>query len=117
MVNIQDGAVLHGLYGKSKVEIGSNVTVGHNAIIHGALIHDNVLIGMGAIVLDNTEVGSGSIVAAGSVVLERTKIEPGTLWAGVPAKFIKKLDPEKSMEMINYLSKNYVVYAEWYKKG
>src|SRR6187455_3675019 len=83
-VNIQDGAVIHCTYQRSKTIIGNNVSIGHNAIVHGCTVHDNVLIGMGAIVMDNAEVGSNSIIAAGAVVLEGTHIEPGTIYAGVP---------------------------------
>jgi len=91
-VNVQDGAVIHCTYEKHPVNIGNNVSIGHNAIVHGCTIEDNVLIGMGSIVMDNVLVGEGSIVAAGAVVLENTKIEPGSLYAGVPAKRIKSID-------------------------
>ena len=87
-VNIQDGSVLHTLYQKSTIEIGDDVSIGHNVTIHGAKIRDFALIGMGAVVMDDAEVGSGAIVAAGSVVLARTKIGPTELWGGAPAKFI-----------------------------
>ena len=113
-VNIQDGAVLHTLYQKSKVIMGNNVSVGHKAVIHGATIHDNVLIGIGAIILDYAEIGQGSIIAAGSVVLEGTKVEPDSLWAGVPAKFIKKVDPAQAKEMIEKIANNYIFYSSWY---
>jgi carbonic anhydrase/acetyltransferase-like protein (isoleucine patch superfamily) len=85
-VNIQDGAVLHCTYEKTKVHLGNNVSIGHNAIVHGCTIHDNVLVGMGAIVMDNVEIGSNTIIAAGAVVLEGTKVESGSIYAGVPAK-------------------------------
>lgn len=113
-VNIQDGAIVHTLYQKSKVILGNNVSVGHAAVVHGAVVADYVLIGIGAIILDHVMIGEGSIVAAGSVVLEGSKIEPGSLWAGVPAKFIKKVDPLQSKEMIEKISENYLVYASWY---
>ena len=97
-VNIQDGSVLHTLYQKSVIEIGNHVSVGHNVTIHGATVKDYALIGMGATVLDHAVVGEGAIVAAGSLVLSNTVIEPGSIWGGVPAKFIKKVDPEQAKE-------------------
>ena len=93
-VNIQDGSVLHTLYQKSTIEIGDNVSVGHNVTIHGATVKDNALIGMGATLLDHVVVGEGAIVAANALVTSGTIIEPGTLWGGIPAKFIKKVDPK-----------------------
>jgi len=114
-VNIQDGAVLHTLYQKSVIVIGDNVTIGHNVVIHGAEIKSNVLIGMGAIVMDQVVVGENSIVAAGSVVLEGTIIEEGSIYAGAPAKFIKKIDVRHSQEMIQKIANNYLMYASWYK--
>lgn len=114
-VNIQDGAVLHTLYQKSVVEIGDNVSVAHNAIIHGAKIESNVLIGMGAIVMDHSVVGHNSIVAAGSVVLSNTIIEPNSIWGGNPAKKIKDIDPIQSAEMIQKIARNYSMYASWYQ--
>ena len=113
-VNIQDGSVLHTLYEKSTIKIGNHVSIGHNVTIHGACIHDYALIGMGATVLDHVVVGEGSIVAAGSLVLSNTTIEPGSLWAGVPAKFIKKVDPEQSKELNQKIAHNYHMYASWY---
>lgn len=115
-VNIQDGAVLHTLYQKSVVEIGDHVSVGHNVTIHGACIKDYALIGMGATVLDNAVIGEGAIVAAGALVLSNTIIEPGTLWAGVPAKFVKKVDPEQAKELNQKIANNYLFYASWYKE-
>jgi carbonic anhydrase/acetyltransferase-like protein (isoleucine patch superfamily) len=115
-VNIQDGSVLHTLYERSVVEIGNDVSVGHNVTIHGAKIHDGALIGMGATVLDYAEVGEGAIVAAGALVLSRTVIEPGTLWAGVPAKFIKKVPPEQSKELNQKIANGYLMYAQWFKE-
>ena len=114
-VNIQDGAVLHCLYEKSKIEIGNNVTIGHNVIIHGATLKDNVLVGMGAIIIDHAIVGENSIIAAGAVVLEGTIIEPGSIYAGVPAKFIKKVNPEQAAEMNIKIANNYLMYASWFK--
>ena len=114
-VNIQDGSVLHTLYQKSVVEIGNNVSVGHNVTIHGATIKDGALIGMGATVLDHAIVGEGAIVAAGALVLSNTIIEPGSLWAGVPAKFIKKIPPEQSRELNEKIANGYLMYASWFK--
>ncbi len=113
-VNIQDGSVLHTLYGKSVIEIGDNVSVGHNVTLHGCKVCDNALIGMGAVVLDNAVVGEGAIVAAGSVVLSNTVIEPFSLWAGSPAKKIKAVSPEQSQELNQRIAKNYNTYASWY---
>lgn len=114
-VNIQDGAILHCTYQKTKVSIGNNVSIGHNAIVHGCTIHDNVLIGMGAIVMDNVEIGSNSIIAAGAVVLENTKIEPGSIYAGIPAKKVKDVSIELINGEINRVANNYVQYASWFK--
>ncbi len=113
-VNIQDGSVLHTLYQKSTIEIGNDVSIGHNVTIHGAKIHDFALIGMGAVVMDDVEVGSGAIVAAGATVLSRTKIGPNELWGGSPAKFIKMLEPEKAREMNHKIAHNYLFYSKWY---
>ena len=113
-VNIQDGSVLHTLYKKSTIEIGDDVSIGHNVTIHGAKIHDLALIGMGAVVMDDAEVGEGAIVAAGSVVLSRTKIGPNELWAGAPAKFVKPVDPEQSREINQRIARNYISYSRWY---
>lgn len=116
-VNIQDGTVLHCLYKRSVIEIGNNVSIGHNVVIHGARIEDNVLVGMGAIILDNAVVGENSIIAAGALVLADTVIEPGSIWGGVPAKFIKKTDTEQNREMIERIAENYLMYAGWYRDG
>ncbi len=113
-VNIQDGSVLHTLYQKSTIEIGNDVSIGHNVVIHGAKIRDYALIGMGAVVMDDAEVGEGALVAAGSVVLSRTKIGPHELWAGAPAKFVKMVEPEKAKEMNVKIAKNYLMYSQWY---
>ena len=115
-VNIQDGSVLHTLYQKSVVEIGNDVSVGHNVTIHGATIKDGALIGMGSTVLDHAVVGEGAIVAAGSLVLSNTVIEPGSIWGGVPAKFIKKVDPEQAKELNQKIAHNYLMYSSWYKE-
>lgn len=113
-VNIQDGAVLHTLYEKSTIEIGDYVSVGHNVTIHGAAIRDYALIGMGAVVLDHAEIGAGAIVAAGALILSNTKVEPYTIWAGVPAKKVKDVDPEQSREINQKIAHNYAMYASWY---
>lgn len=115
-VNIQDGSVLHTLYQKSTVEIGDDVSVGHNVTIHGAKIENGALIGMGSVVLDHAVIGEGAIVAAGSVVLSGTQVEPGSIYAGVPAKFVKKVDPEQSKEINQKIAKNYLMYSSWFKE-
>lgn len=114
-VNIQDGTVLHCLYQKSVIEIGDNVSIGHNVVIHGAKINENVLIGIGAIILDDAEIGENSIVAAGALVLAGTVIGPGSIWGGVPAKFIKNIEPDQTKNMIERIADNYLMYAGWYK--
>lgn len=113
-VNIQDGSVLHTLYQKSTIEIGNDVSVGHNVTLHGCKIHDFALIGMGAVVMDDVVVGSGALVAAGSVVLSRTQIGPNELWGGAPAKFIKMVEPEKARELNQKIARNYLMYSKWY---
>ena len=113
-VNIQDCSVLHTLYKKSTIEIGNDVSIGHNVTVHGAKIHDYALIGMGAVVMDDAEVGEGALVAAGSVVLSKTKIGPHELWGGCPAKFIKMMEPEKSRELNQKIAHNYLFYSRWY---
>lgn len=115
-VNIQDGSVLHTLYEKSVVEIGNDVSIGHNVTLHGACVKDNALIGMGATLLDNSVIGEGAIVAAGALVLANTIIEPNTLWAGVPAKFIKKVDPKQSKELNQKIANGYLMYSSWFKE-
>ena len=115
-VNIQDGSVLHTLYQKSTIEIGDYVSVGHNVTFHGACNKDYALIGMGSTILDQVVVGKGAIVAAGALVLSGTIIEPNTLWAGVPAKYVKAVDPEQSKEMNQRIAHNYAMYASWYKE-
>ena len=113
-VNIQDGSVLHTLYQKSTIDIGDDVSIGHNVTIHGAKIRNFALIGMGSVVMDDAEVGEGAIVAAGAVVLSRTKIGPNELWGGAPAKFIKMVDPEQAREMNIKIARNYLMYSKWY---
>ncbi len=114
-VNIQDGSVLHTLYEKSVIEIGNHVSIGHNVTLHGAIVKDYALIGMGATVLDHAVVGEGAIVAAGSLVLSNTVIEPGSIWGGVPAKFIKRVEPEQAKELNRKIAHNYLMYSQWYE--
>lgn len=112
-VNIQDGAIIHCTYLKCPTVIGNNVSIGHRALVHGCTIEDNVLIGMGAIVMDNVYVEKNAIVAAGAVVLENTRIESGSIYAGVPAKKVKEMSPEHFKELNERIANNYVMYAEW----
>lgn len=114
-VNIQDGAVIHCTYQKTKTIIGNNVSIGHNAIVHGCTLHDNVLIGMGSIIMDNAEIGSNSIIAAGAVVLEGTRIESGVIYGGVPAKKIKDIPEDLIKGQIDRIANNYLHYASWFK--
>lgn len=115
-VNIQDQAVIHCTYQKAKTVIGNNVSIGHAAIVHGCTLHDNVLIGMGAIVMDHAIIGENSMIAAGAVVLENTIVEPGSIWAGSPARKIKQMTPEHFKELNERISKNYLMYSKWYLK-
>lgn len=115
-VNIQDGAVIHCTYKKTKTILGNNVSIGHNAIIHGCLVHDNVLIGMGAIVMDNCEIGSNSIIAAGAVLTEGTVVPSGCIYAGIPAKKVKDISQELINGEINRIADNYLMYSSWFKK-
>ena len=114
-VNVQDGAIIHCTYLKAGTFIGNNVSIGHNAIVHGCVIEDNVLVGMGSIVMDHSKIGSNSIIAAGAVVLENTVVEPGSIYAGIPAKKIKNIPQELVKGEINRIAANYVMYAEWFK--
>ena len=114
-VNIQDGAVIHATYKKASTHIGNNVSVGHNAIVHGCLIQDNVLIGMGSIVMDHCEIGSNSIIAAGAVVPQGTIVPSGSIYAGIPAKKIKSLTEDLQKNELERIAKNYVLYASWFK--
>lgn len=114
-VNIQDGAIIHCTYKKAATIIGNNVSVGHNAIVHGCTIKDNVLIGMGAIVMDRVIVENNSIIGAGSVVLEGTHIESGTIYTGVPAKKVKDLNENQTIRLINRIANNYVMYSSWFQ--
>ncbi len=115
-VNVQDGAIIHCTYQKTHTSIGNNVSIGHNAIVHGCIIHDNVLVGMGAIIMDNCVVGSNCIIAAGAVVLEGTKIEAGCIYAGVPAKKVKDISQELIAGEINRIADNYIMYSGWFKE-
>jgi carbonic anhydrase/acetyltransferase-like protein (isoleucine patch superfamily) len=115
-VNIQDGAVLHATYLKSPTNIGNNVSIGHNAIVHGCTIHDNVLVGMGAIIMDDCVVESNSIIAAGAVVTKNTRVESGSIYAGVPAKKVKDISKELISGEIDRIANNYVKYSSWFKE-
>lgn len=122
-VNVQDGAVIHCTFENlaagqagTKTVIGNNVSIGHNALVHGCTIHDNVLIGMGAIVMDNCEIGSNTIIAAGAVVLEGTKVESGVIYAGVPAKKVKDINQKLINGEINRIANNYILYSSWFKE-
>ena len=116
--NIQDGAVIHTLFDGSKnpsqTHIGNDVSVGHNAVIHGAIIEDNCLIGMGATILDNAVVASGCIIAANALVLSNSKLEPNSVYAGVPAKKVKEVTPEQREIIIARIARDYRMYASWY---
>ena len=114
-VNIQDGAVIHATYEKTKTIIGNDVSIGHNAIVHGCILKDNVLVGMGSIVMDNCIVESNSIIAAGSVVTQNTHVPAGTIYAGIPARKIKDIDPDLQKGEIERIAKNYLMYSSWFK--
>ena len=115
-VNVQDGAVIHCTYLKSPTNIGNNVSIGHNAIVHGCTIHDNVLIGMGSIVMDDCVVESNSIIAAGAVVTKGTRVPSGTVFAGMPAKKIKEISTELSVGEVERIANAYVKYSSWLKE-
>lgn len=115
-VNVQDGAIIHCTYQKHPTTIGNNVSIGHNAMVHGCTIHDNVLIGMGSIVMDRCVVHSNSIIAAGAVVLEGTVVEAGSIYSGVPAKKVKEVSQNLIESEINRIAANYVKYTSWYEK-
>lgn len=112
--NIQDGAVVHCTYQKAKTVIGSNVSIAHNAIMHGCTVEDNVLVGMGAIVMDDAVIGAGSVIAAGAIILPKTIVEPNSVYAGIPAKRVKDVG-EEMKEVIARTARNYPMYAEWFK--
>ena len=113
--NIQDGAVIHATYLRAATTIGNNVSIGHNALVHGCTLHDHVLVGMGAIVMDHADVQEFVIIAAGAVVLENTVCESGYLYAGMPAKKIKPITDEQR-ELLKRLPNNYIMYSSWFKE-
>lgn len=115
-VNIQDGVVIHGTYQKAPVNIGNKVSIAHNAVIHGCTIYDNVLIGIGAIILDNCIIHSNTIIAAGALLLENTIVEEGSVYAGIPAKKVKDIDIHLLKNKIERIANNYLMYAKWYKE-
>lgn len=115
-VNVQDGAVIHATYQKSPATIGNNVSIGHNAIVHGCTIHDNVLVGMGSIIMDDCVVESNSIIAAGAVVTKNTRVEAGSIYAGVPAKKVKDVSKELISGEIDRIANNYIKYSSWFKE-
>jgi carbonic anhydrase/acetyltransferase-like protein (isoleucine patch superfamily) len=112
--NIQDGAIIHCTYQKAKTVIGNNVSIAHNAVVHGCTVEDNVLIGMGAIIMDDAVIESNSVIAAGAIILPGTRVESGSIYAGVPAKRVKDIS-EEMKEVIQRTAKNYPMYATWYK--
>ncbi|HCC93469.1 MULTISPECIES: gamma carbonic anhydrase family protein [Empedobacter] len=114
-VNIQDNATIHATYQKSPTTIGNNVSIGHNAIVHGCTIHDNVLVGMGAIVMDDCVIESNSLIAAGAILTKGTHVKEGELWAGIPAKKIKDVPKELKEGEIERIANNYLMYSSWYK--
>ncbi|HIF15484.1 MAG TPA: gamma carbonic anhydrase family protein [Bacteroidetes bacterium] len=116
-VNIQDGAIIHNTYEKTKTRIGNNVSIAHNAVIHGCTLEDNVLIGIGAIILDNAYIESNSVIAAGAVVLENTRVISGSIYAGIPAKCIKTLSPDMFKDLNERIAGNYPKYAKWNNKA
>ncbi len=115
-VNIQDGAIIHCTYQKAATTIGNNVSIGHNAIVHGCTLEDNVLVGMSAIVMDHCVIEKNSLIAAGSVVLENTRVESGSIYAGVPAKKVKEISPEHFEQINMRIANNYVMYSQWFKE-
>jgi gamma-carbonic anhydrase len=115
-VNVQDGAVIHCTYKKTKTMIGNNVSIAHNAVVHGCTIEDEVLVGMGAIIMDGAVIGKNSIIAAGSIVTQNTVVPAGSIYAGNPAKFLKNVSPEAA-EVFMRTANNYVMYAEWFKEA
>ena len=115
-VNIQDGVVIHATFETASTHIGNNVSIGHNAIVHGCTIHDNVLIGMGSIVMDDCVIVSNSIIAAGAIVTKNTRVESGSIYAGVPAKKIKNISQEMISGEIDRIANSYVNYSSWFKE-
>lgn len=116
-VNVQDGAVIHCTYQRAPTQIGNNVSIGHRAIVHGCTIHDNVLIGMGAIIMDKCLVEANSLIAAGAVLLEGTKVESGSVYAGVPARKVKELNLDLFEGEVMRIANNYLLYSSWYKQS
>lgn len=114
-VNIQDGVIIHVTYNKSPTIIGNNVSIGHNAIVHGCTINDNVLIGMGAIIMDGAIINGNAIIAAGAIVTEKTIVKSNSVYAGIPAKKIKTMDSKLINEQIERTANNYIKYSSWYK--
>jgi len=114
-VNVQDGVCIHCTYERTKTLIGNNVSIGHNAIVHGCTIEDNVLVGMGAIIMDKAHIGSNSIIAAGAVVLENTIVPEGCIFAGIPARKVKNISPDLIKDEIERIANNYIMYSSWYK--
>ncbi len=115
-VNVQDGAVIHCTYQKAPTTIGNNVSIAHNAIVHGCTIHDNVLVGMGAIIMDGAVIESNSLIAAGALILEGTHVESGSVYAGVPAKKVKSIDKALLEGQVNRIADSYIMYSSWYKE-
>lgn len=115
-VNVQDGAVIHCTYKKTKTMIGNNVSIAHNAVVHGCTIEDEVLVGMGAIIMDGAVIGKNSIIAAGAIVTQNTVVPEGSIYAGNPAKFLKNVSPDAA-EVFLRTANNYVMYAEWFKEA
>lgn len=115
-VNVQDGAVIHGTYQKSATNIGNNVSIGHNALVHGCTIKDNVLVGMGSIIMDGAVVESNSIIAAGAVITQNTRVESGSIYAGVPAKKVKDVSEAQVSGEINRIADAYIKYSSWFKE-
>jgi gamma-carbonic anhydrase len=115
-VNIQDGAVIHCTYQKSRTIIGNNVSIAHNAVVHGCTIEDQVLVGMGAIIMDGAVIGTGSIIAAGAIITQNMIVPPNSIFAGNPAKFLKNVNPELG-EVFMRTANNYVMYAGWFKEN
>lgn len=114
-VNVQDGAIIHCTYERAATVIGNNVSVGHRAIVHGCTLHDNVLVGMGAIIMDHAVVEENVLIAAGAVVLEKSHLESGHIYAGIPAKKVKVLSAEQFNDTVQRIANNYVMYASWFK--
>lgn len=115
-VNIQDGAIIHGTYQRAGTIIGDDVSIGHRAIVHGCTLHDHVLVGMGAIVMDNAVVESNVLIAAGAIVLENSRLESGHIYAGIPAKKVKAISPEQFKDSIERIANAYIMYSGWFKE-